>query len=115
FFYFVRDRALVKSFLEKDRLGALDVILDRNTMRANGSVRAPAAGDQARVFIEERAETVPIAIACRAGDRVVNRRHQMVDRVHVARFSDRLLLRSDRLSGLRVDLWRGLRVLREHR
>lgn len=62
------------------------VVFDTVRMDAYCAVGSFPGGGEARVGHEERAETVPIALAGGAGDYVVERGKEAVDRFHVFRF-----------------------------
>ena len=79
----VHDRVFEETVLEEVTAGARSVFIGAHRTKVDGSVGAFCGGGEARCGKKEGAEAAPIALAGRAGDDVVDRRHDAVDGLHV--------------------------------
>src|SRR5579859_192562 len=85
----VGHRTLEKTFFAEVVLASLGVVLGRNHARDGRAFVAAAGGNHASAIIEEAAEAVPVALAWGAGDHVIHRGDDVLNRVYVTRMSGR--------------------------
>src|SRR2546422_1920951 len=79
----VGNGALEKAFFRKIVASPLNVVVNGQGIRRDFSFIVATAGDEPGAGIKQRAEAVPIARTCDAGDRVVNRRKDVLDAVNI--------------------------------
>jgi len=80
------DGRFEKTVLEEVSAAAVDVIIHGVGMDADGAVGSFASGSEVRAGEEERAETIPVALAGRAGDHRVESNKDMIDGVDIFGF-----------------------------
>src|SRR5712691_8228623 len=79
----VGDGALKNAFFCKIIPSSRDVVVNGQGIRGDFSFIVATAGHEPGAGIKQRAEAVPIARTCGAGDGVVNRREDVLDAVNV--------------------------------
>lgn len=79
----IHDRVFKETVLEEIAASARSVFIGAHGTKMDGTVGAFCGGGEARRGKEEGAEAAPVALAGRAGDDVVDRRHDAVDGVDV--------------------------------
>src|SRR5712692_4762007 len=79
----VGNGALEKTFFRKIVAGPLNVIVNGQGIRGDFSFIVATAGNEPGAGIKQRAEALPIARTCGAGDGVVNRRKDVLNAVNI--------------------------------
>ena len=84
-FHAVCHGVLKKAFFVKEGLAACCILIRRKHSDAESTLGIFSAGHKSRSRIKEGTETVPVALACRAGNNVVQCGQQMLRCIHVTR------------------------------